>query len=135
MKKIFRSQRRCFQLSKAVPDVPILCKNDQFCHMLNIWYLRNETSYEDIRHGVRKLKIPSLWSEKFCQHLVNRCWLNLIIGQNEKNGQKLLKMDLKMSKNTVLGYKKGLKPQIFCQILKICTFSFPTHFRSCSYCV
>ena len=33
------------------------------------------------------------------------------MGQNEQNEQKLLKMDLKMSKNTVLGYKKGLKPQ------------------------
>ena len=79
--------------------------------MLNIWYLRNETSYEDIRHGVRKLQTPSLWSEKFCQHLVNRCCLNLNIGQNEQIGQKLLKMDLKMSENTVLGYKKGLKTQ------------------------
>ena len=33
------------------------------------------------------------------------------MGQNEQNEQKLLKMDWKMSKNTVLGYKKGLKPQ------------------------
>ena len=32
------------------------------------------------------------------------------MGQNEQNEQKLLKMDWKMSKNTVLGYKKGLKP-------------------------
>ena len=79
--------------------------------MLKIWYLRNQTSYEDIRHGVRKLQTPSLWSENFCQHLVNRCCLNLNIGQNEQIGQKLLKMDLKMSENTVLGYKKGLKTQ------------------------
>ena len=33
------------------------------------------------------------------------------MGQNEQNEQKLLKMDWKMSKNTVLGYKKGLKFQ------------------------
>ena len=33
------------------------------------------------------------------------------MGRNEQNEPKLLKMDLKMSKNTVLGYKKGLKPQ------------------------
>ena len=75
--------------------------------MLKIRYLRNETSYEDIRHGVRKLKTPSFWTEKFCVHLVNRCCLNLDIGQNEKNGQKWLKLDLKMFKNTVLGYLKG----------------------------
>ena len=71
-------------------------QNDQFCHMLKIWYLRNETSYDDIRHGVRKLKTSSFWSEKF--------W-------NGQNGQKWLKISLKMFKNTVWGYQKGLKPQ------------------------
>ena len=40
-----------------------------------------------------------------------------------------------MSKNTVLGYKKGSKPQIIFQILKICTVIFPTHFQTCSYVI
>ena len=74
----------------------------------------SDTALESWKHLLCDLKIwPTFSQQKWC-------WLNLNMGQNEQNEQKLLKMDLKMSKNTVLGYKKGLQSQnIFSNFEKI----------------
>ena len=95
------------KIRENVWQFTLLCKKYEKSRKKKKRYLLEKMSYEDVRHGFRKLRRPL--SLKKNQHLVNTFCLISHFGKKKKILTKLLKIDPHSPINTVLGYKMGLK--------------------------
>ena len=94
----------------------LFCKNYEKSRKIKKLYLLEKISYEDVRHGFRKLRRPSLSKKQIFQDLVDTCRLNLPFWPKEKYDFNKITKNIFI--NTVLGYKKGLKTVnifLFCE--------------------